>query len=77
MNNLVCQKFKIEKKTTTFGILIITSAVIWLLELIPILGSIVRFVLVVIGVGLLVNYILPSSEKSNKKAKKTEKENKK
>ena len=77
MNNLVCQKFKIEKKTTTFGILIITSAIVWLLELIPILGSIIRFVLAVIGIGLLVNYILPSSEMSNKKTKKTEKENKK
>ena len=49
INNLVCKKFNISKNTTTFGVLIITSAVIWLLELIPVVGSILNFVIMIIG----------------------------
>ena len=52
INNLVCKKFNISKNTTTFGVLIITSAVIWLLELIPVVGSILNFVIMIIGLGI-------------------------
>ena len=75
INNLVCKKFNISKNTTTFGILIITSAVIWLLELIPVVGSILNFVIMSIGLGILVTAIIPEKEKSNKNSKK-EKSNK-
>ncbi len=75
INNLVCKKFNISKNTTTFGILIITSAVIWLLELIPVVGSILNFVIMIIGLGILVTAIIPEKEKSNKNSKK-EKSNK-
>ena len=75
VNNLVCKKFNISKNTTTFGILIITSAVIWLLELIPVVGSILNFVIMIIGLGILVTAIIPEKEKSNKNSKK-EKSNK-
>ena len=70
VNNLVCKKFNISKNTTTFGILIITSAVIWLLELIPVVGSILNFVIMIIGLGILVTAIIPEKEKSNKNSKK-------
>ena len=72
VNNLVCKKFNISKKPTTFGVLIITSAVIWLLELIPIVGSILNFVIMIIGLGILVTAIIPEKEKSNKNSKKEE-----
>ena len=72
INNLVCKKFNISKNTTTFGVLIITSAVIWLLELIPIVGSILNFVIMIIGLGILVTAIIPEKEKSNKNSKKEE-----
>ena len=75
VNNLVCKKFNISKNTTTFGVLIITSAVIWLLELIPVVGSILNFVIMIIGLGILVTAIIPEKEKSNKNSKK-EKSNK-
>ncbi len=75
INNLVCKKFNISKNTTTFGVLIITSAVIWLLELIPVVGSILNFVIMIIGLGILVTAIIPEKEKSNKNSKK-EKSNK-
>lgn len=72
INNLVCKKFNISKNTTTFGVLIITSAVIWLLELIPVVGSILNFVIMIIGLGILVTAIIPEKEKSNKNSKKEE-----
>ncbi len=72
INNLVCKKINISKNTTTFGVLIITSAVIWLLELIPVVGSILNFVIMIIGLGILVNAIIPEKEKSNKNSKKEE-----
>lgn len=72
INNLVCKKFNISKNTTTFGVLIITSAVIWLLELIPVVGSILNFVIMIIGLGILVNAIIPEKEKSKKTSKKEE-----
>ena len=70
INNLVCKKFNISKNTATFGVLIITSAVIWLLELIPVVGSILNFVIMIIGLGILVTAIIPEKEKSNKNSKK-------
>lgn len=72
INNLVCKKFNISKNPTTFGVLIITSAVIWLLELIPVVGSILNFVIMIIGLGILVTAIIPEKEKSNKNSKKEE-----
>lgn len=72
INNLVCKKFNISKNATTFGVLIITSAVIWLLELIPVVGSILNFVIMIIGLGILVTAIIPEKEKSNKNSKKEE-----
>lgn len=66
INNLVCKKFNISKNTTTFGVLIITSAVIWLLELIPVVGSILNFVIMIIGLGILVTAIIPEKEKIKK-----------
>ena len=72
VNNLVCKKFNISKNPTTFGVLIITSAVIWLLELIPVVGSILNFVIMIIGLGILVTAIIPEKEKSNKNSKKEE-----
>lgn len=72
VNNLVCKKFNISKNATTFGVLIITSAVIWLLELIPVVGSILNFVIMIIGLGILVTAIIPEKEKSNKNSKKEE-----
>lgn len=75
INNLICNKFKIEKKIVTFGILVASSIVIWLLALIPYVGSIVSFILTILGLGIIVKSILPVGEKKNKDEKtKKEKE---
>ena len=52
--------------------LIVTAAVLWLIGLIPYVGSIVGIIAVIIGLGILV-YHLIKREKTNKdeKAKET------
>ena len=72
LNNLVCNKLKIQKTIGNFGMLIVTAAVLWLIGLIPYVGSIVGIIAIIIGLGILV-YHLIKREKTNKdeKAKET------
>ncbi len=72
INNLVCNKLKIQKNIGNFGMLIITAAVLWLIGLIPVVGPIVGILAIIIGLGTLVYYLI-KKEKSNKdeKAKET------
>ena len=72
INNLVCNKLKIQKTIGNFGMLIVTAAVLWLIGLIPVVGSIVGIIAVLIGLGILVYYLI-KKEKPNKdeKAKET------
>lgn len=82
--NLFANKLKVENKPGTLGILIITSAIIWLICLIPFVGRILSLIVTVLGIGILVNNILPSTRKKDfpttdaktektKKMEKTEK----
>ena len=82
--NLIANKLKVENKPGTLGILIITSAIIWLICLIPFVGRILSLIVTVLGIGILVNNILPSTRKKDfpttdaktektKKMEKTEK----
>lgn len=68
INQFICKKLKIEKNIATFGILIITSAVVWLTTLIPFVGGLVNLVIKLIGLGIIVNYVLLNrKEEQNKK----------
>lgn len=58
-NSLVCSKLKIEKTIQTFGILIISAVVYWLITLIPVVGSIISLLACIIGLGIIVYNILP------------------
>lgn len=58
INQFICKKLKIEKNIATFGILIITSAVIWLTTLIPFVGGLINLVIKLIGLGIIVKYVL-------------------
>ena len=82
--NLIANKLKVENKVGTLGVLIITSAVIWLICLIPVVGRILSLIVTVLGIGILVNNLLPSTRKKDfsttdaktektKKMEKTEK----
>ena len=68
INQFICKKLKIEKNIATFGILIITSAVIWLTTLIPFVGGLINLVIKLIGLGIIVKYVLLNrKEEQNKK----------
>lgn len=66
INNIICDKFKIEKAMVKFGILVASSIVIWLLTLIPYVGGLISFVLTILGLGIIITSIIPA------KTKKTE-----
>ena len=72
INNLICNKLKIKKNIGNFGMLIVTAAVLWLIGLIPVVGTIVGIIAIIIGLGILVYYLI-KKEKTNKdeKAKET------
>lgn len=77
-NNLICKKLKVEKPMVTFGILIITSAVLWLITLIPTAGSLISFVAKILGLGIIIKSIIPSKETNNdKKVEEAEKSSEK
>lgn len=67
INKLICNKLKMEKTMGFFGMLIVSSVVLWLLTLIPYVGTLVSFIASVIGLGILVINIIPMKE--NKKEK--------
>lgn len=70
VNSLVCKKFKVEKTIGILGCLIATTAVLWLISLIPYVGTIVGLLLVIMGIGIIVKNILPESKKETKKEDK-------
>ena len=75
INRLICQKFKIEKTIGIFGMLILSSIVLWAIGLIPYVGSAINIITSLIGLGIIVTNIIPVREKT-KKTKKTKKTDK-
>lgn len=57
INNIVCNKLNIEKKAVMFGTLVIASIILWVLNLIPFIGSVVGFVASVLGLGMIISSI--------------------
>ena len=64
-NNYVCSKMKINKNLGIFGMLIVTGIITFVLTKIPFVGSIISFIISILGLGILVVSILP--KKINKK----------
>lgn len=57
INNIICNKLNIEKKAVMFGTLVIASIILWILNLIPFIGSVVGFVASVLGLGMIISSI--------------------
>ena len=72
-NNLICNKLKIEKTIGIFGILIVSSIVVWALGLIPYVGTLISIIAVVLGLGVLVSSIILKDNKEKNTTKKQEK----
>ncbi len=64
INNIVCNKLKITKNVTIFGILILSAIALWLIALIPYIGSIVSLVAVILGLGMITYYLLFKNKKA-------------
>lgn len=65
INNIICNKFKIDKTIVKFGILVASSIVIWLLTLIPYVGGLISFVLTILGLGIIITSIIPVRTKKS------------
>lgn len=76
-NNYVCSKLKINKNVGIFGMLIVSSIVIWLITKVPYIGGLVSFIISVLGLGILVNSILPKKDKKNEVIVENEDDSKK
>ena len=63
INNIICNKLKITKNVTIFGILILSAIALWLIGLIPYIGSIVSLVAVILGLGMITYSILFKNKK--------------
>ena len=75
VNNIICNKLKVEKTIGKFGILIITAAVLWLIALIPFVGRIISTIAAILGLGILINAILPHNRNILETDQKAEKKN--
>lgn len=62
MSNLLCKKFKIEKRFKKYGALVLICIVLYLLTLIPYVGSIIGFIAVVLGLGIIIRYLTLSQK---------------
>lgn len=63
LSKFICKKLKNEKILITLGVLILTSSIIWLTNLIPFAGGIINLIIKFIGLGIIVNYVLQSRKK--------------
>lgn len=58
INNLICNKLKIEKLFVQMGFLIISAIATWLICLIPLIGGLISLACVIIGTGLIVSSLV-------------------
>lgn len=78
ISNLISKKLKTDKKLITLATIIVTSLVIWLLGLIPVVGAIVVYLVSILGMGIVVTNLIPKRNKKEKEVievKKEEKDN--
>lgn len=65
LNTIICNQLKIQKTLATFGMLVAISVVLWLIGLIPFIGSILGIIIVILGFGIAVSsLVLKEKEKT-------------
>ena len=75
INNCICKKLNVTKNTGILGFLIITTIILWAICLIPYVGSILRVIFIILGMGIISYSLLTknkteiTSEKKTKEAK--------
>lgn len=58
LNRIICDKLKIEKTIAVFGMLVVTSILLWLIGLIPFVGSILGIIVVLLGIGIVISNLV-------------------
>lgn len=58
INHIICDKLKIEKTIGIFGMLVASSIVLWLICLIPFVGSLVSMVTAILGLGIIISSLV-------------------
>ena len=61
INQIICNKFKIEKNAIVYGILILSTLIYWLLSIIPYIGIIIKAIFTILGLGILTDRLYPNS----------------
>lgn len=58
INNIICRQLNIKKTSIIFGILVASSIILWLISLIPFVGSFVKLASMVLGLGIIICSII-------------------
>lgn len=65
LNNYICKKLKINKNLAKFGILILTTLVVWGILQIPYnIGSVISIIINILGLGIFVYSLISSPNKN-------------
>ena len=62
LSSVLCEKWKLQKFGAKLGILLVSSLVIWLISLIPYIGSILALAMIIIGLGTAFTYAIPEKK---------------
>lgn len=63
VNYIVCDKLKVQKTMGILGMLVASSIVLWAIGLIPVVGSIIEIVAVLLGLGIVISSIVLKDKK--------------
>lgn len=75
-NNIVCEKLKITKTSSKFGILVGVSIILYLIALLPYIGSLFSLLYSIFGLGIAIYALFSKNKTFDKKdIKEKEKEN--
>lgn len=67
VNQFICKKLKINKNVGIFGMLIVTSIILWLISLIPCIGGFLSLAMIIIGLGLIFAHMIAQNFPKSKK----------
>lgn len=65
ITNIICDKLKIQKNMGILGILIVSSIVLWLIGLIPYIGTFIKLIAMVLGLGIVISNIVLKNKTEN------------
>ncbi len=74
-NKYLCTKLKVNGFAGTFGMLVVSGIIIWVIITLPYIGGIASLIINILGLGVLISYLLPNKFKTITDSKKENKTN--